>query len=97
MAKKQSGSSARGKRVVKKDKHIADKDIDFSDIPESTNSELKRAKRVGRPAKDQVKKMIAIRVDPKVLGKLKKMASKEERPYQGLIHEILEKATEKAS
>jgi hypothetical protein len=40
--------------------------IDFSDIPESTDQELRRARRVGRPKSGSAK------------------------PYQTLIHELLE-------
>lgn len=91
MAKKQSGSSVRGKRVAKKGKHIPDSKIDFSDIPESTDAELKTAKRVGRPKKDTPKQLIAIRIDPNLLAKIKKMAKKKEKNYQTYIHELLEK------
>jgi hypothetical protein len=49
MASKQFASSARGRRPGKNEKHMPDSRIDFSDIPESTDDELKRARRVGRP------------------------------------------------
>jgi hypothetical protein len=49
MAKKKSESSVRGKQTAKNARHIPDTKIDFSDIPESTDEELRRAKRVGRP------------------------------------------------
>lgn len=50
MKKKPSGSSAQGRQVAKNAKHIPDLKIDFSDIPEATDAELKRMRRVGRPA-----------------------------------------------
>jgi hypothetical protein len=45
----------RGKRAGRSAKHIPDSQIDFSDIPESTDEELKRARRVGRPASGSCK------------------------------------------
>ncbi|MGH7216802.1 MAG: hypothetical protein ACREIG_06160 [Nitrospiraceae bacterium] len=40
MKRKRSGSSVRSQRVVRNVKHIPDSQIDFSDIPESTDEEL---------------------------------------------------------
>ncbi|HAR43444.1 MAG TPA: hypothetical protein DCS07_12570 [Bdellovibrionales bacterium] len=97
MAKKQSGSSARGARIAKNAKHISDRDIDYSDIPPSTDEELKSARRVGRPKTGNAKQLIAIRIDPKLLANLRKLASKQDKPYQTLIHELLEKAAKKAA
>ena len=71
---------------------MPDSAIDFSDIPESTDRELKRARRVGRPCNGGAKRLIAIRIHPRVLAKLRKLAQKQEKPYQTLIHEILEQA-----
>ena len=65
--------------------------IDFSDIPESTDEELSKAKRVGRPRMDDAKLLIAIRIRPSLLAKIKKAAKQEGKPYQTFIHEILEK------
>lgn len=48
MARRQSGLSARANRTAKSAMHISDRKIDYTDIPESTDQELKRAKRVGR-------------------------------------------------
>ena len=78
-------------------KPTPDSQIDFSDIPESTDEELKRARRVGRPKSGTAKQLIAIRVDPKLLASLRKMAAKLGKPYQTLIHELLEKATRRAA
>jgi predicted DNA binding CopG/RHH family protein len=55
----------------------------------------KRAR--GRPKLDgPVKRIIAIRIAPGLLTNLKKLASKRSKPYQTLIHEILEKAVSEA-
>jgi uncharacterized protein (DUF4415 family) len=97
MAKKPFALSARGKQAVKKEKHTKDSEIDFSDIPESTDEELRKAKRVGRPATGNPKQLIAIRIDPGILAKLRKMAKAQDKPYQTFIHELLEKATKKAA
>lgn len=97
MAKKRSASSARGKVTGKSAKHIPDRAINFSDIPESTDEELRRAKRVGRPASGNAKQLIAIRIDPTLLATLRKLATKQDKPYQTLIHELLEKAAKKAA
>ena len=92
MAKKQSGSSARGARAERSAKPISDSQIDFSDIPESTDEELKRARRVGRPRTGHAKQLIAIRIDPRLLARLRRLATKQSKPYQTLIHELLERA-----
>jgi hypothetical protein len=39
----------RGKRRIKSAKPLADSRLDLSDIPESTDEELRRARRVGQP------------------------------------------------
>ena len=93
MAKKRSGSSAHGGRAAKSVRPISDRAIDFSDIPESTDAELERARRVGRPRSGDAKQLIAIRIRPRVLAALRKMAQEQDKPYQTLIHEILERAT----
>ena len=76
---------------------MPDSQIDFSDIPESTDEELRRARRVGRPASGLAKQLIAIRISPKLLNQLRKMAAKQGKPYQTLIHELLEKAASHAA
>src|SRR3989338_5294683 len=95
MAKRRSASSAPGKRTVKSAKHIPDRQIDFSDIPESTDEELRRARRVGRPKTGHAKQLIAIRIDPRLLSQLRKLADKQDKPYQTLIHKMLGKAAKK--
>src|SRR5712692_8786638 len=97
MAKKQSASSARAKRRAKNVRHISDREIDFSDIPESTDTELTNARRVGRPKTGQAKQLIAFRIDPALLAKLRRLAARKKRPYQTLLHEILDSAIKKAA
>jgi predicted DNA binding CopG/RHH family protein len=76
---------------------MPDNQIDFSDVPESTDEELKGARRVGRPSSGNAKQLIAIRIDPKLLSALRKLATKQDKPYQTLIHELLEKAAKKVA
>ena len=71
---------------------MQNKQIDFSDLPESTNEELKRARRVGRPKTGNAKQLIAIRISPRLLAQLRRLAAKRDKPYQTLIHEFLERA-----
>lgn len=92
MGKKRFESSARDKQAAKSAKPIPDSKIDFSDIPESTDAELKRARRVGRPKSPHAKQLIAIRLDPRLLARLRRLARSKQKPYQTLIHELLEKA-----
>lgn len=79
------------KRAARSVKYIPDSQIDFSDIPEAADEELEQARRVGRPRSGAVKQLIAIRVDPKLLTSLRRMAAKAGKPYQTLIHEFLER------
>ena len=75
---------------------MPDSRIDFSDIPESTDAELKRARRVGRPKTGSAKQLIAIRISPRLLAQLRRLAARQSKPYQTLIHELLERATKTA-
>jgi uncharacterized protein (DUF4415 family) len=88
---------------------MPDSSIDFSDIPESTDEELRRARRVGgstpraagrlpgRPKTEHPKQLIAIRIAPRLLADLRRMAARQEKPYQTLIHDLLERAARKAA
>ena len=76
---------------------MPDSEIDFSDIPELTEAQLKRMRRVGRPSTGMAKQLIAIRLSPRLLDQLRKMAAKQKKPYQTLIHELLEKAASHAA
>jgi len=96
MAKKRFASSLRAGQARKSAKLTRDKPIDFSDLPESTDAELRRARRVGRPKSGNAKQLIAIRISPKLLSRLRRLAAKRDKPYQTLIHELLEEAARKS-
>ena len=97
MARKRFGSSVRGKRAAKSAGHISDRQIDFSDIPESADEELKRARRVGRPKSGNAKQLIAIRIRPQLLAQLRRLAARQDKTYQTLIHELLERAAKRVA
>ena len=97
MARNSFASSARARQRVKSAKPIPDSKLDLSDIPESTTAELRRARRVGRPATGNAKQLIAILIAPKLLRQLRRMAAKQSKPYQTLIHELLEKSARKVA
>ncbi len=97
MARRPFGSSVRAKPRAKNVRHIPDSRIDFSDIPESPDRELARARRVGRPTTGRAKQLIAIRIDPRLLAELRRLAARQRKPYQTLLHELLEAAVRKAA
>jgi predicted DNA binding CopG/RHH family protein len=74
---------------------MPDSRLDLADIPEATDEQLRRARRVGRPATGNAKRLIAIRIAPKLLSQLRRLAAKQSKPYQTLIHELLERAASK--
>lgn len=74
---------------------MPDRKIDYSDIPELTDRQLKTARRVGRPPTGNAKQLIALRVAPALLAKLKMMAKKRGVPYQTLMHQFLERGVER--
>ena len=79
--KKSQGSSVRGARAGKNEKSIKPKKVDFSDIPELSDEQLSSTRRVGRAiVGDEPRKLIAIRLDAKVLGWLSKTAKKKALP-----------------
>ena len=86
---KQSGSSARGERVVADARRTARR-IDYSDIPASSPEQLKAMRRVGRPPLgEEPRRLIAIRVDPVVLASFRKEARRRRVGYQTLINDVL--------
>lgn len=97
MTKKRSASSAPARRRGKSVRHIPDSKIDFSDIPELTDAELAGARRVGRPRTGNAKRLIAIRIAPALLEKIVMLAAEKKRPYQTLMHEMLEAAVKRAA
>src|SRR5882724_13569307 len=87
---KRSAASARGRPVEKKGRRTRVEKIDFSDIPELTDAQLARARRVGRPPLGRAaRELIAIRVDPDVLRSLRVEATRVGIGYQTLIHQLL--------
>jgi len=97
MATKRSASSARATPHVENARPMPDSRIDFSDIPESSDEELRRARRVGRPTTGRAKQLIAIRMDPRLLAELRRLAARQRKPYQTLVHELLEAAVKRAA
>jgi predicted DNA binding CopG/RHH family protein len=97
MARNSFASSAHATPRAKKAKPTPDSKLDLSDIPESTAAELRRARRVGCPATGNAKQLIAIRIARKLLRQLRRMAAKQSKPYQTLIHELLEKSARKVA
>src|SRR3989338_7005244 len=96
--KRSRGLSAQGGQAGKKGKDTRSKKIDFSDIPELSEKQLSRMRRVGRPTLgDEPRKLIAIRLDPKVLGWLRRTAEKKGLPYQSLVNQIVAEEMKKAS
>jgi predicted DNA binding CopG/RHH family protein len=91
--KKAIASSARAARAARNVVNIPDSEIDFSDIPELTDEQLKSARRVGRPKSAHAKQLIAIRIDPRLLNRIRRLARNNRKPYQTYIHELLEAAS----
>jgi predicted DNA binding CopG/RHH family protein len=60
---------------------------------------LRRAVRVGRPRgrpkTGEAKQLIAIRIAPRLLAQLRRLAARQAKPYQTLIHELLERAAKR--
>ena len=100
MARKKSESSAPEKRAARKSARIKKREagINFSDIPELTDAQLISMRRVGRPPLgEQVRQLIAIRIDPTILGSLQEEAKRLGKGYQTLINEILAEHVKVAS
>lgn len=68
----------------------ASKKIDFSDLPEASNAQLRGMRRVGRPPLGaRARRLIAIRLDPEVLARFRKEARRRNIGYQTLINRAL--------
>jgi uncharacterized protein (DUF4415 family) len=66
--------------------------INFSDIPEASPAQLRAMRRVGRPPLGvAARRLIAIRIDPQVLGAVRREAKQRGLGYQSLINELLAK------
>ena len=90
MAKK-SALSVRGARAAKRERRTATpRKIDFSDIPEASDEQLRAMRRVGRPPLgNRARQLIAIRLDPDVLKGLRKEATRRNVGYQTLVNRVL--------
>lgn len=88
---KRSASSARGGRAAEKERRTAvAQKIDFSDIPEASDEQLRAMRRGGRPPLgDRARQLIAIRLDPDVLKGLRKEATRRNVGYQTLVNRVL--------
>lgn len=98
MVRKSSGSSVRGKQTKKNEEFMTVAKIDYSDIPALSVDRLKKMKRLGRPLLGEAaRQLIAIRLDPAMLDKLRKLARQEGKGYQTLISDILAEYVKKKS
>lgn len=79
-------------RAKRNAKSIPDHDIDFTDLSEFSDKQLAAMKPLGRPLLGSApRKLIAVRIDPIVLHKLRREAKKKGAKYQSLINDILAK------
>ena len=86
---KRFGSSARGARAAVSVRRTR-RQVDFSDIPDSSAEQLEAMRRVGRPPLgNEPRQLIAIRLDAGVLDQLRKEARRRRVGYQTLINEVL--------
>jgi uncharacterized protein (DUF4415 family) len=87
-----------GWRAARNEHDMARHRIDFSDIPELSDAQLRRMKRVGRPTIGRSpRKAVSLRLDPDVLERLKAKAAKRGLPYQSLINDILARSVRRAT
>ena len=88
---KKSVSSAHAARAGKKEQRtVAAPKVDFSDIPEASDEQLRAMRRVGRPPLGaSTRQLIAIRLDPQVLRELRKEATRRNVGYQTLVNKVL--------
>lgn len=100
MKAKRRGSSARvphtpasAWRASNRKRPVSDSEIDFSDIPELTDEQLRSMRRVGRPpVGDATKIPISFRINPNLLERIRAIAEGRGEPYQSFMHDLLEKA-----
>jgi uncharacterized protein (DUF4415 family) len=91
MMPKRSASSARARAArAGANARRTTRRIDFSDISEASEPQLRGMRRVGRPPLgDTARQLIAIRVDAGVLERFRKEARRRRIGYQTLINEVL--------
>jgi uncharacterized protein (DUF4415 family) len=69
---------------------VARRRINYSDIPEASDEQLRAMRRVGRPPSGAATKhLIAIRIDPEVLSHMRRKAKAAGVGYQTLINDVL--------
>src|ERR671919_399509 len=95
---KASASSARGARAAKSARRTRRRRrINFSEIQEASRAQLQSMRRVGRPPLgSEPRRLIAIRIDPKVLDAVRREAKQRRLGYQSLINDLLAKHVERA-
>ena len=95
---KASASSARGVRAAKSARRTRRRRrINFSEIQEASRAQLQAMRRVGRPPLgSEPRRLIAIRIDPKVLDAVRREAKQRRLGYQSLINDLLAKHVERA-
>ena len=87
---KRSASSAPGGPAASSTRTAAPRKLDFSDISETSNDQLRAMRRVGRPPLGaRARRLIAIRLDPEVLKRFRAEARRRNVGYQTLIHRVL--------
>jgi uncharacterized protein (DUF4415 family) len=88
--KKRPASSARAAQAGKNSMRISRRKIDFSDLPELSDRQLRTMRRVGRPPLgEEARQLIAIRVDVEVLRQLRDEAERRHVGYQTLVNDVL--------
>jgi uncharacterized protein (DUF4415 family) len=94
---KASASSARGARAAKSARRTRmRRRIDFSEIQEASPTQLRTMRRVGRPPLgSEPRRLIAIRIDPKVLDAVRREAKRRRLGYQSLINDLLARHVER--
>ena len=90
MTRRSASSAQEGRAARKEPRTRASGRIDFSDIPEASDEQLRAMRRVGRPPLGEAaRRLIAIRVDPDVLDRFRKEAKRRKVGYQTLINQVL--------
>ena len=78
-------------------KHLPDSKIDFSDIPELTDQQLAKARRISEINKKLPTQLVAARMSPGLVFKLQKLAKIRKKDCQLLISQLLEEAIKVAA
>lgn len=94
-----SASSVRAGRAAKSERPTRRRrrEIDCSEIPETSAAQLRAMRRVGRPPLGaEPRRLIAIRIDPEVLAAVRQEAKRRRLGYQSLINDLLAKYVARA-